>query len=598
MCGQAQARYVVGIDLGTTNSVVAFADCAAAQPAIEILSIPQVVATGTVDERSSLPSFLYLAAQNEMEALRLGWQEREDFVVGWYARERGSEVPSRLVCSAKSWLCHPGIDRRAPILPWEADELARKMSPVAASAAYLSHIRSAWNHSVARDRPAERLEFQEVFLTVPASFDAVARELTAEAAREAGLGEVTLVEEPQAACYAWIAARGDRWREEVAVGDVILVCDVGGGTTDFTLIAVRDEGGELSLERVAVGDHILLGGDNMDLALAHAVGEELSRAGNRLDAWQFRSLVHACRRAKEELLGNRGADVASVSVLGRSRSVVGGAIKAELRREMVERLLVEGFFPGVELEVLPQPGATAGLKEIGLPYAADARLTAHLGCFVRAHREAAGLEGRAPKLLFSGGVMKGERLRRRVVEVVAAWFGKDPVELEGASLDLAVATGAAYYGLAKRGRGVRIRGGAARSYYLGVEAAMPAVPGARPPLKALCLVPFGMEEGTKIDIPNRRFALVVGKEATFPFLGSSLRREDSPGDLIEDWEEEIEELTPLVATLTWEGHEGDTVPVTLEARFTELGTLELYFVGQGGAQRWRLEFNMRSAGRS
>jgi len=595
MRGDAQARYVVGIDLGTTNSVVAFADCAAARPAIEILPIPQVVAAGTVDERSLLPSFLYLAARDEMEALRLGWQEREDFLVGWYARERGSEVPSRLVCSAKSWLCHPEIDRRAPILPWDADEAGRKISPVAASAAYLSHIRSAWNRSMARGRPEEQLELQEVFLTVPASFDAVARELTAEAAREAGLGEVTLLEEPQAACYAWIAARGDRWREEVAVGDVILLCDVGGGTTDFTLISVCDDGGELSLERVAVGDHILLGGDNMDLALAHAVRQELSRVGNRLDAWQFRSLVHACRRAKEELLGSGGGEVAFVSVLGRSRSVVGGATKAKLGREMVERLLVEGFFPQVELEVLPQAAAPAGLKEIGLPYAADARLTAHLARFLCAHRKAAGLEGRAPKLLFSGGVMKGETLRRRVVEVVAGWFGKDPVELQGAALDLAVAMGAAYYGLARRGRGVRIRGGAARSYYLGVEAAMPAVPGARPPLKALCLVPFGMEEGTKIDVPNRQFALVVGREATFPFLGSSLRREDSPGDLIEDWEEEMEELTPLVATLTWEGHEGDTVPVTLEARFTELGTLELYFVGQADARRWRLEFNMRCA---
>lgn len=595
MRGDREPRYVVGIDLGTTNSVVAFADCTAAQPVIEILSIPQVVAPGTVEERTLLPSFLYLAAQDELKALRLGWQEREDILVGWYARERGSEVPSRLVCSAKSWLCHPEIDRRAPILPWEADEPGRKMSPVAASAVYLSHIRRAWNDSVARDRPADRLEFQEVFLTVPASFDAIARELTAEAASEAGLGEVTLIEEPQAACYAWSAARGDRWREEVAVGDVILVCDVGGGTTDFTLISVCDDEGELSLKRVAVGDHILLGGDNMDLALAHAVREELSRAGNRLDAWQFRSLVHACRRAKEELLGSGGADVISVSVLGRSRNVVGGAIKGELRREMVERLLVEGFFPEVELEVPPQPGATTGLKEIGLPYAADARLTAHLARFLCAHWKAAGLEGRVPKLLFSGGVMKGERLRRRVVEVVSTWFANDPVELEGASLDLAVATGAAYYGLAKRGRGVRIRGGAARSYYLGVEAAMPAVPGARPPLKALCLVPFGMEEGTKIDIPGRRFALVVGKEVAFPFLGSSLRRQDSPGDLIEDWQGEIEELTPLVATLTWEGHEGDTVPVTLEARFTELGTLELYFVGQGEARRWRLEFNMRSA---
>lgn len=602
-------RHVVGIDLGTTNCALAWADTGAEHPALVQLAIPQTVQAGAVEPRLLLPAFLYLPGPNELPAgsLRLPWAPDQDYAVGEFAREHGSLVPTRLVASAKSWLCHPGVDRRAPILPWKSPEDARHVSPLEASADYLKHLAAAWNHTVAQRLPEGRLEQQDIILTVPASFDAAARELTMEAARAAGLEQVTLLEEPQAAFYAWIESSGDSWRHQVEVGDVVLVCDVGGGTTDFSLIAVAEDAGQLVLTRVAVGDHILLGGDNMDLALAHAMAQKLTGRGTKLDSGQMLMLWHSCRAAKERLFADLDLTSTPVTVLGRGSRVIGGTIKEELTRAEMEKTLVEGFFPECAPDADPVRQRSVGLQELGLPYAADPAVTRHLASFLRRHAEA--LAERAPPrrskkrlsqptaVLFNGGVFKAVALRERLVAVLNRWSkqaGGPPVKvLENRDLDLAVSRGAAYYALARRGKGVRIRGGTGRAYYVGVETSLPSIPGSPPPIKALCVVPFGMEEGTEADVPGQEFGLVVGEPAQFRFLGSTTRRHDVPGTLIEDWEGEIEELAPLSTVLESPGKEGRTVPVHLHSRVTEIGTLELSCHSRDARQRWKLEFNVR-----
>ena len=601
------ARYHVGIDLGTTNTAVASArvgdDPAGAQATITPFPVPQVTSPGEVQALPTLPSFLLLPTELEVppEGLSLPWSEQPGFTIGTMARERGSELPHRLVSSAKSWLCHTGVDRHAPVLPWRGaeteDQLAaegveggQRVSPVEASALYLEHLRAAWNHA----HPDDALEDQEVFLAVPASFDAVARELTMTAARQAGLSQVTLLEEPQAAFYSWLAQSGDHWRKRLQVGDVVLVCDIGGGTTDFSLIAVVDDGsGNLALERVAVGDHILLGGDNMDLTLAHGAAQRL---GDRLAPLQFRALVHACRRAKEQLLAADAPEQLPVSILGRSSKLIGGTVRLDLLREHVRRVILDGFFPFVDRAARPQKRRSTGLRELGLPYAHDPAITRHLAEFLSRH-------GRSPTaVLFNGGVMKGELLRGRVAEIAGGWQDTGPVPaLAGNDLDLAVAHGAAYYGLVRGGRGIRIRGGTARSYYIGIEAAAPAIPGFAPPVKALCVVPFGMEEGTAVKLPDEELGLVVGEKAEFRFFAASDRPADPPGALLDPEQAALEELGPVEATLPAMGgaEPGTTVPVSLESRLTELGTLELWCVarepapGPGQADRWKLEYSVR-----
>ncbi|HKA31215.1 MAG TPA: Hsp70 family protein [Candidatus Binatia bacterium] len=592
----ADARYVVGIDLGTTNCVLAYVDTrqvapGTERPPIEVLAVPQLVKPGVVDARPQLPSFVYLPAANELkpESITLPWG-RPEHVVGELARTRGAEVPSRVVASAKSWLCSVDADPREPILPWNAPAEVARLSPVDAEAAYLRHLRAAWDASM----PA-RLAEQEVYLAVPASFDAAARELTARAAEQAGLSGARLIEEPQAAFYAWLADSDGGWRKAVAVGDVVLVCDVGGGTTDLTLVAVGEENGSLVLERKAVGDHILLGGDNMDLTLAHAVRARLAAAGTVLDDWQLRGMVHACREAKERLLAAKAPAEAPLVVLGRSRKVVGGAVRTQLTRQEVESTLVDGFFPPATRDERPQATRRVGLLEIGLPYASDPGITRHVAAFVGRHREVAA-EG-PTAVLFNGGVMHADRFRTRMAEVLASWRrdGASVRVLTGADPDLAVARGAATYGLARRGRGVRIRGGTARAYYVGVETAAPAVPGMAPPVKALCVAPFGMEEGSEATLPDVEFGLVVGEPASFRFFGSSVRPTDVPGTVVEGWSEgELEELPPLETTLGDGAEEGGTVPVRLEAQVTEVGTLALWCVARGGRRRWKLEFNVRA----
>ncbi|MCE9566129.1 MAG: Hsp70 family protein [Planctomycetes bacterium] len=611
------SRFVVGIDLGTTNSALAFVDTGAGKDAkVTPFPVPQVVSPGAVEERTLMPSFLYLPGDGEQPAgaLKLPWDAKRDYCVGEFARAFGSQVPTRLVASAKSWLCHPGVDRKAAILPHKAPDTGRKVSPVEASMRYLKHFAEAWNAAHGKDA-ANRLEAQDIVLTVPASFDAAARDLTIEAARGAGFEHLTLLEEPQAAFYAWLDRCGEDWRKQVNVGELVLVADVGGGTTDFTLIEVGEEGGNLALTRLAVGDHLLLGGDNMDLTLAYHVAAILTKNGTKLDANQMTQLTYACRNAKEQILADAKLASAPVTVLGKGRSLVGGTIKHDLTRADVEKVLVDGFFPECARDAEPSKAVGAGLQELGLPYVADAGITRHLSQFLQrqsealAHREtpAAGKKKKAASdavglpsaVLFNGGVFKADVLRNRFLGVLGSWAKSAKTdasrELAGADLDLAVARGAAYYGLVKRGKGVRIRGGTARAYYIGVAPNMPAVPGFAPPVKALCVAPFGMEEGTEADIPSYEVGLRIGGEAEFRFLGSTVRREDAAGTVVEEWEGQIDELAPVKTTLEAKGGGAGAavVPVHLHSKVTAVGQLELWLMSRDGKQKWKLEFNVR-----
>ena len=614
------AKYIVGIDLGTTNSALARCDATASGSAaeeesrIEIRGIPQLVNPNEVAERTLLPSFLYIPGEFDFPkgSLALPWEPEPKLVIGELARKRGAESPNRLVASAKSWLSYAGVDRTAPILPWQAPAEVPKLSPVEASSQFLRYLRTVWDSSEAGEDSA--LAEQDVLLTVPASFDEEARELTRRAAEQAGYPHVTLLEEPLAAFYAWLESQGDDWRRRIKVGDLVLVCDVGGGTTDLSLIVVSEEGGELTLKRVAVGDHILLGGDNMDLALARVLQQRLEASGNRIDTWQLHGLWHQSRIAKEKLFQSPKTQKQPITLLGKGTKLIGGTIKTELAREDLDQILVEGFFPKVASGELPARQRRVGFQELGLPYAADPAITKHLARFlseqVRNSPEAAGIR-RGPSglacpthVLFNGGVMKAAVLRDRLVEVLNSWLRQEGFDalgaeqiLEARDLEHAVALGAAYYGKARRGRGVRIRSGASRTYYIGIESAMPAVPGMEAPIKALCVVPFGMEEGSEATIPGREFGLVVGEPAEFRFLSSSVRKQDRVGSLLEDWGADIEELGPLEVTLKLDGRQGTVVPVRIETRITELGTLEVWCVSRDGAERWKLELNIREKAR-
>ncbi|HNT56608.1 MAG TPA: Hsp70 family protein, partial [Syntrophales bacterium] len=591
-------RYIVGIDLGTTNTVVAWTETNAEERAnrgIRVFPVPQLVEPGSVLEKPSLPSFVLLPGPHDVspEALAVPWTGEKKWAVGTFARDRGAEIPHRLVSSSKSWLCNPHVDRNRAVLPWEAPEDGTKISPVEASSLILRHIRDTWNHGMAGGDDSLKLENQEIYLTVPASFDAVARDLTVQAAVMAGLGSAVLLEEPQAAFYAWIESGGETWRETVRVGDLVLVVDIGGGTTDFSLIEVSEKEGGLQLERIAVGEHVLLGGDNMDLTLAYGVANRMKSRGQKLNAYQVRGLSHGCRLAKEHLLSNESAESFPVTVLGRGSSVIGGTIRTALEKRDVEETLVEGFFPPCGRDEDIRREKSAGMRELGLSYTADPAVTRHMARFIsRQCRSGSGEPLFPTAVLFNGGVMKSAVLRSRVLAILSAWAeesGSGPVrEIPGRDFDLSVARGAAYYGLVRRGKGIRIRSGLSRSYYLGVETAMPAVPGMPRPMKALCVAPLGMEEGTEADIPGQEFGLIVGEPVTFDFLGSLDRHEDRPGTVVEDWEGEIEEITTVETRL--EGEAGAVIPVTLQVRVTEIGTLELWCVSREDGRKYRLEF--------
>lgn len=609
----SEARYAIGIDLGTTHCALAYVDIANSDGEKivgEVLGIAQHTAPGLVENRSLLPSFVYLPHPDELTAadLTLPWPSSTDCVVGELARQRGAQTPIRLVSSAKSWLGHSGVDRHGAILPVDAPPEVSRISPLAASVRFLCHLRDAWNTA----HPEAPLNQQAVTITIPASFDPAARELTAEAVRESGVQQFNLLEEPQAALYSWIQATAGQWRKQTRVGEIILVIDVGGGTTDFSLIFVSEEKGNLELNRIAVGDHILLGGDNMDLALAHVVAAKLAAQGTRLEPWQVRALTQGCCAAKEKLLSEADAESVRVVVPSRSSKLIGGSLGTELTRQEVTSTILEGFFPALAVSARPVTRPRAGLTQIGLPYAQDAAVTRHLGAFLQRQlqtvAEIPGLEKalspgatfiHPTAVLFNGGVFKSGILTERILSVLNDWLATENAPaarcLAGADLDLAVARGAAYYGYVRRGKGVRIRGGTARAYYVGIESTLPAVPGIEPPLSVLCIAPFGMEEGTEATVPTQQFGLVVGEPVRFRFFGSTVRRQDQVGTLLEDWsDEEIQALGDITVTLPTSGRQvGIMVPVQLQATVTETGTLLLEALPLDGRERWKVEFDTR-----
>lgn len=574
------SRFLVGIDLGTTNTAVAYVDTASKTstgPKLHTFQVAQVTAAGQVGSLDLLPSFLYLPGPHDLApgSINLPWKKDPSEVVGAFARNHGAKVPGRLVSSAKSWLCHPGVDRTAPLLPWAGPPDVPRLSPLEVSARYLRHLVEAWN---AGHKPEDKLEEQIVVITVPASFDDVARNLTAEAAKQAGLKHVSLIEEPQAAFYAWLGTHSPKEAGKLKVGMRTLVVDVGGGTSDFSLIRAVEEAGEFGFVRDAVGEHLLLGGDNMDLALAKAVEAKLP---GKLDATQFGSLVQACRSAKEALLGESAPPSFPVTVMGKGRSVVGGTLSVNITPADVAAAMFDGFFPKVPFDAEPAKSARVGLQEMGLPYVADPAVSKHLAAFLRSQSST---PVPVDAILFNGGVFQPEVLRERVVEVMRPWFGPKwkPLILTSPSLDLAVAWGAAYFAWLRHSGGKRIGGGIPRSYYIGLEGDA-----------ALCVIPRGLQEGDEIKLPEPELQLALGQPVLFPLFTSTVRGEDKPGEVLHLAPGSLLKLPPLHTILRGGKRAGvKEVPVTLAAKCTEIGTLELYCVSKEG-NRWRLEFNVR-----
>jgi len=606
--------YIIGIDLGTTNCTMAFLPLQQAekqQPSINQAPIAQMIGENTPGSSFSLPSFLYYPLPEEIKAKTadLPWNQETSFSIGTYARNRGSELPGRLISSAKSWLCHSGVNRREKILPMESEEKSNRMSPLEACSEILRHLRESWN----ADKTTFPFEQQIVLITVPASFDPAARQLVQEAAEQAGYPEVVLLEEPQAAFYSWLHTQSDAWRHQLKVGDNILVVDIGGGTTDFSLIAVQEKDGNLQLERIAVGSHLLLGGDNIDLGLAYLIKQKLEDQGHSIDHWQLQSLVHQCRHAKEVLMGENPKKSVDITLLGRGSRLIGNTLKAELTQEEAHRMILDGYFPLVDPEERSPTERRLGIQQLGLPYVQDPRISCQLAKFLSMTGESD--EGKMDQfvlpsaVLFNGGTLKAASIRKQLMLLLNAWAKKlskpEVRELIGADYDFAVSKGAAYYGLARQGHAVRIRGGTSRSYFVGVEEAMPAVPGMRPPLRALCIVPFGMEEGEERELEGQEFALVLGEQATFRFFSHAAPKfldglEPCPGTVIRNWKQELTELNPIETLLDKTEADGKMIRVKLKAKVTELGVLELWCVALDG-RKWKLEFDVRhnkqSAGR-
>ncbi len=588
-------RYLVGIDLGTTNTALAYVDTAskaAGGPKLHTFLVPQVVSAGEVEAQELLPSFLYLPGPHDLApgSINLPWRKDPPEAVGAFARNHGAKVPGRLVSSAKSWLCHPGVDRTAPLLPWAGPPDVQRLSPLDVSARYLRHLVEAWN-AVPNRKPDDRLEEQTVVITVPASFDDVARNLTAEAAKQAGLKHVTLLEEPQAAFYAWLGTHSPQEAGLLKPGMRCLVVDVGGGTSDFSLIRAVEEHGEFGFVRDAVGEHLLLGGDNMDLALAKSVEAKLP---GKLDAAQFGSLVQACRDAKEALLAKPAPPSFPVTVMGKGRSVVGGAVSINVTPADVAATLNDGFFPQVPFDAEPLRGARAGLQEMGLPYVSDPAVSKHLAAFLKQQSPPMEMGGLSPvdAILFNGGVFQPQVLRDRVVDVMRPWFDDkrwQPLILTSPSLDLAVAWGAAYFAWLRHSGGKRIGGGIPRSYYIGVNREGEASRN----LDVLCVVPRRLQEGEEIRLAQPELELALGQPVLFPLYTSTVRGDDKPGDVLQLSPKSLLQLPPLHTVLRGGKRAGaKSVPVTLAAKCTEIGTLELYCVSKEG-NRWRLEFNVR-----
>lgn len=610
--GPAEPRFVVGIDLGTTNSAVCYVDTAADDKTwhVETLKIPQLVAPGQWETAESLPSFHYQPVASEFSAgeLRLPWQAQPSgYVVGAFARDHGGQVPGRMVASAKSWLCHPGVDRTAGILPWQGGDDVDRLSPVDVSSRYLAHIAAAWTYHF----PQAPLSEQTVVLTIPASFDEVARNLTIQASQKAGLKRVLLIEEPQAAFYSWIDRHRQDWENHVRPGQKILVCDVGGGTTDFTLIRVKaDQDGKVAFHRVAVGDHLILGGDNLDLSMAKYVEQKFRTSGtSELSPRQWSVLVRVCRQVKESLLSEDAPEEFTVTLPGSGSRLIGASLQISVTRQEIQDLLLEGFLPRTQLTDVPE-SHVSGFREFGLPYATDSAITRYLSQFLRTHAETAADNtmlsddahaARPDIVLFNGGLFESSVLQNRMTETISSWFRDDeptwaPQVLECERLDLAVAHGAACYGMVSRGIGVRISAGLPRTYYLGVESAAGHA--------AICLVPAGTEPGTDVEAPSRTFQLEMDRPVEFPVYYSGTRLTDAVGTLVESDREQLTALPPIRTVVRSRSGRIDkqesplNAGIQVNARLTEIGTLDLWCSSVDSDERWKLQFDIRSAVRT
>lgn len=599
----SKEKYIIGIDLGTTNSTLAYARLEESNQEIKQFAIPQIVSSGIQGESFSLPSFIYFPLKEEVSAKAVGieWDPSRELCVGIFARDRGAELPSRLISSSKSWLCNSGIDRREKILPKGAESDREKMSPLQACAELLRHLRESWDVKM----PKAPFQKQQIFITVPASFDPSARQLIQEAATIAGYPETILLEEPQAAFYAWIHAHEQDWRQRLKVGDSVLVVDIGGGTTDFSLINVDQEDGNLVLRRRAVGSHLLLGGDNIDLGLAYFAQNKLEEQGHTIDDWQFQSLIHACRQAKEQLLGDQPPDQVEVAIMGRGSRLIGGTLVTQITKNEIFTLIIDGFIPVVSFEERSLIEKRSGIQQVGLPYAQDARISCQLAKFLSMTGESDNPTHQnfviPTAVLFNGGTVKAAELRKRLLDVINGWaanLNKEAVkEFSDPDYDFAVSRGAVYYGLARQGKGIRIRSGTARSYYIGVEEAAPAVPGFATPLRAVCIVPFGMEEGTEQQLDAKEFSLVLGELAAFRFFSHATPQLSNGvvpeiGTVVKNWRQELTELHPIETVLEKNDTDGKIIRVKLKSKVTELGVLELWCEAHDG-RKWKLEFDIR-----
>ncbi len=614
------SRYVVGIDLGTTNCAMAFVDTQEPGKGVQVFRIPQLVDWGAVEELDTLPSFHYQLTDQESTSIRSPWLRSRggaQSVVGVLARDRGMQMPGRQIASAKSWLCHAGVDRTASLLPWHGDEDVQTLSPVEASSQYLAHLRQAWD----RRFPQSPLAEQDVAITLPASFDEIARSLTVEAAKLAGLERIILIEEPQAAFYAWLARHESDWTEKIRPGESVLICDIGGGTTDFTLIRVsKAESGTdanpsdviaesevVKLQRVAVGQHLILGGDNLDLALAHAAEANLTDGGQkRLTSRQWDALRLHCRVAKETMLGPNPPASYTLTIPGSGSRLLENSLTIELDKQTIKTVLLDGFFPKVQLTDRPAT-ATSGFQEFGLPYASDPAISRHLASFLWDHR----WDGRSPTerssftdvqaarpdwILFNGGVLESSQIRQRIVDQVIAWFrtedpslpdGWKPGMLEGNRLDLAVAIGAAYYGMVRRGVGVRIDATLARSYYLMIQ---------QDPPEVLCIVPGKAIPGDQFLLQERPLELLLNSPIQLPLFVSSTRLVDEIGSV---GPLDVEQMSSVAAIRTVlelpKSRRRESIQVLLHAELTEIGTLHLKCLTPDHQHQWRLEFDVRSS---
>ncbi|CDZ80290.1 Heat shock protein 70 [Candidatus Rubidus massiliensis] len=584
-------KYIIGIDLGTTNCTLSYALANEDEAEIKLFPLTQYVKKDLKAQNCLLPSFLYFPLDNELS---------DELVIGSYAKLRGSEVPTRLVSSTKSWLCHSGIDRREPFLPLEADENIQKISPLQGTYHLLQFLKNAWNESF-----SEIFNEQQVLITVPASFDPQARQLVLEAAKMADYPEITLLEEPQAAFYAWLNEKKEDWRKKVKVGDSIVVIDIGGGTTDFSLIQVEDEDGNLTLNRKAVGNHLLLGGDNIDYALAYFAKNKLEENGHTISEWQTQSLVHHCRLAKEQFFGDNPPQTIDITIQGRGSRLIGNSLKVTLELDEIEKIILDGFFPNIKPWERSKVEKRLGLQHLGLPFAQDPRITSQLAKFLsmtgESDSETMDLFEMPSAILFNGGTLKATAFQERLVEVMNGWaeqLHKKPIQvLDGLDLDFAVSRGAVCYGLARQGKAIRIKSGTSRSYYLGIEEARPAIPGLATPLRAICIVPFGCEEGSELELSSHDFVLVIGDTALFRFFSHSTKKlsngeEPVVGTVVKNWAKELTEHHPLEVALNRGENDGKTVRVKIKSKVSELGFIEIYCISND-EREWKLEFDIR-----